>query len=538
MNIQSPRYNNQIIIQKLIKQCPKSQLNNFWDLFNCLIVTFTLSWLLVICQPVLAITLDPTRLGEGARSLALGRAAVAMSGDLGSMFINPALAANLKSWGATTMYTSLLEGDITYTLLGGEYKTAWGTLGISYLGGASFGLQVSTRDADGRIIFNGNTFDYANQVLSFLFGREIKEDLAAGAALKLFRKEFTGPSGSTGSGFDLDLGLLWKPRKDLSVGISQQNTLPSSIASLTWGTNEKEGIPFNTKLGLAYAPRDNLLLAADLDCPSGAFHGGVEWKLRQNFDLRAGFDGGNFTTGVGLKFKDFIFDLAYYIDRELSANSTYYFSISYLAPERAPTPPPSQEAKKPTPSRRTFSDVPPNYWAKDAIELLAGAGVISGFPDGTFRPEKGLTRAEMCSLLVKTRRTKDERTTDESSIVHPLSPIVFKDVSEKHWAVSYIAQAAEEGLVKGYPNGSFRPGLMLKRAEGVLILARFAQLKPTLGVSPYSDIPATHWAAPEIAAAKGAGLLDYIKGNSFEPSKDFSRAEAAYIIYKIGKGGW
>ncbi len=505
------------------------------------IYLYLVSWLLVISVPANAISVDPMKLGVGARSLAMGRTAAGLAGDINSMFVNPANAADFKGWGGTSMYTSLLEGDISYTLLAGGYESAWGTLGLSYLGGGTGGIQVSSRDADGRIVAAGTSFDYSNSVISLVYGKEVIENLSAGVNLKFFSKGFSDSHGS-GSGYDLDLGLLWKPRSDLTVGISQQNTLPSDIAAISWNSDEKEGVPFNTKIGCAYTPRRDLLLAGDLDYAADSpmlFHGGVEWSFRENLDLRAGLDQvatdnsnatTNFGIGVGVGYEGFAFDLAYYLDSVLSANSTYYLTISYLMPEKAAALPPAkaEEVLKPAPGApacKIFSDVCTGYWAEDAIDALAEAGIIGGYPDGTFRPEGKLTRAELCSLLVKARKVQ---------VTRPNQPL-FSDLPPDHWAAPYIQSAVELKLVGGYPDGTFQPSKPLNRVEGVLILSRFADLMPIRGEAPYYDLPESHWAAPNIAAAKKADLLDYIKSNYFDPQKGFTRAEAAYILHTIIK---
>lgn len=492
-------------------------------------IILSLSFGFGICH---ATSLDPMKLGVGARSLAMGRTAASLAGDINSMFINPANAADFKGWGGTSMYTTLLEGDMAYTLLGGGYQAPWGTLGLSYLGGLTSGIQVSTRDADSRIVASGTSFDYSNSVISLVYGKEFMENLAAGATLKLFSKGFSGSSGSTGSGFDLDLGLLWKPRKDLSFGVSQQNTLPASLASITWGTGEKEGIPFNTKIGCAYTPRNDLLIAGDLDYARNSpllLHAGVEWKYSELLAIRGGLDqiainqseaNTNLGLGIGLNSKGFSFDYAYYIDTLLSANSTHYFTFSYLLLEKEVKASPKKVKAPPG-----FTDVPQGYWAKQAIEALAEKGIIGGYPDGTFKPERPLTRAELSTLLIKAKKIKVSKPKEQ----------IFSDLPVGHWAAPYIQAAVDIKLVGGYPDGTFQPSKTLNRVEGVLILSRFANLKPIRGESPYPDLPAKHWAAPNILAAQNAGLLNYISGNNFEPQKDFSRSEAASILHAILK---
>ncbi|NQU18056.1 MAG: S-layer homology domain-containing protein [Candidatus Saganbacteria bacterium] len=470
------------------------------------------------------------KLGVGARSLAMGRTAVAVSGDINSMFINPANAADLRDWGATSMYTSLLEGDIAYTLLGGGKKFDRGTFGLAYMGsGVVSGIDVTTRDADSRIVSSGSSFNYHNSVISLVWGKEILEKLSAGALLKIFNKGFSGVSNGNGSGYDLDLGILWKQNEKLTLGLSQQNTLPISMGgAINWGTGASEGIPFNTKLGLTYLPRDSIFLALDLDYAGNqplVFHGGLEWMLKDFLSIRGGFEQvptsksestANLSAGVGLKFRGFKFDYAYYLDNVLSVNSTHFFTLSFLPPEIKRVYEKPRKETKPM-----FIDVPSDYWARTAIEYLAKAKIISGYPDGSYKPLKALSRAELCTLLIKAKGI-------------PLPKIkgkVFKDVNARHWAAPYIKAAANYGLVKGYKNGTFKPKGLLTREEAIKILAVFDKLPLKNQRPTYSDISSDRWSMSYIAAAQAQGWLHYIKGNEFEPKQKFSRAEGAFILY-------
>jgi hypothetical protein len=173
---------------------------------------------------------------------------------------------------------------------------------------------------------------------------------------------------------------------------------------------------------------------------------------------------------------------------------------------------------------KDFKDVPENYWVRIPISILAMENIVSGYPDGGFKPEGNITRAEMCSMLSKLR---------PSSLVP--RPLKFKDVSSKHWAVEFIAQAVAEGAVKGYPNNTFKPNGFITRAEGVAIIARFAKL-PQAAVleSPFPDVPGRFWAAKEILSAREAGLLKFLEGRFFESNKKLTRAEVVEILSKTG----
>lgn len=307
-------------------------------------------------------SIDPLKLGVGARSLAMGRTNLAAPGDVNAIFVNPANAAYIDNWGVTSMYTSLLEGDITYTLLGGGKKFNFGGLGLAYLAGGTSGINVTTRDASGRVIAAGSTFDYSNSVIALSWGRSIKENLAAGAILKSFSSNMSGYS--NGSGLDVDLGLIFTPREKMIVGLAAQNMLPTGIS---WGTGANEDVPLALKGGLSYFAKENVLVNADLDFSPFAAHAGAEWMVNPTFALRGGIDQvptgaetlTNLCLGLGIFMKGFKFDYAYYKDSALDANSTHYFTLGYVAPggirafeEKKPLPPPippkvkSETAKK------------------------------------------------------------------------------------------------------------------------------------------------------------------------------------------------
>ncbi|MFC1540655.1 S-layer homology domain-containing protein [Candidatus Margulisiibacteriota bacterium] len=488
--------------------------------------------------------LDPTKLGLGARSVSLGRCSATLFHDPNSAIVNPALAVELKDWGVSSMYVNLSE-DIAYTQLGLAFPRDGEALGLSFLGATSGGIIATTVEA-GRIEPSGFTFDYSSAVISVIYARRINEKLSAGAALKHFSRNFT--SVAQGNGYDIDLGLLYKVNEKLTLGLVQQNTLPSSIARMQWDTGHSEGIPHNTKLGLSYQDGD-MLAAADADRAADRpllLHGGVEWgPLWKFLFIRGGFDQypenkttavTSFTLGLGVKIAGLGFDYAYYNDALLQHSVAHYFSFSYQPPTRAEVriakeAVEKQPAEPPAPAieLKSFPDVPEDYFAYEAISYLATADIITGFPDGTFRPEVPLTRAQMAKLLV---------TTAGLGVPEKVERTAFPDVAPDHWAAPYIVKAYEQGWLKGYLDKTFRPNRVLSRAEGVALLATFDRIKVPLQVTrnTYTDVPTAFWAARAILGAKEAGWLDYIKTAEFKPKDGFLRAEAAYLLYRTTAG--
>lgn len=176
----------------------------------------------------------------------------------------------------------------------------------------------------------------------------------------------------------------------------------------------------------------------------------------------------------------------------------------------------------------SFADVPEGYWAKQPIENNATVGLVEGYPDKTFRPESALTRAELATLLVRAKGIK---------AIGPAQK-VFKDVKPGFWAAKYIEIAQREGLIKGYPDKTFRPNNRINRVEGIAVMVRFDQMKLAEVYSkPYWDIPANHWAAKYIQTAKDAGMLNFVERNRLQPKEALVRSESVDMLAKTSLAG-
>lgn len=175
---------------------------------------------------------------------------------------------------------------------------------------------------------------------------------------------------------------------------------------------------------------------------------------------------------------------------------------------------------------RSFSDVPQGYWAVSPVEFLATLDMISGYPDETFRPEESITRAEMCTLLIKSQ---------EGKLPEDFKPPKFKDVSQSYGATPFIVMAADMKKVEGYPDGTFLPEGYITRAESVTMISRFFDLATPEAVRlRYLDIKPGHWAADYIAAAREAGLLTFVPRRRLEPSKPLTLGEMNQMLNVLG----
>lgn len=118
----------------------------------------------------------------------------------------------------------------------------------------------------------------------------------------------------------------------------------------------------------------------------------------------------------------------------------------------------SEEIKK---EKESFSDVKKERWSYTAIENLVEKKVINGYPDGTFKPVKDMTRAEFAAIIniYLKKNNKIEKKEDKK----------LKDI-DKHWAKPMIEEVANSGYINGYPDGTFRPENNITRAEVATII--------------------------------------------------------------------
>ncbi|MFC1637436.1 S-layer homology domain-containing protein [Candidatus Margulisiibacteriota bacterium] len=499
---------------------------------------------------------DPTRLSIGARVLGMGGCFVGVADDPSAIFINPGGLGTIKNWQLSSMSGKFIN-IFDYVELSALYPTSYGTFGLGY-GGSSIDFHFPSAEViiigdETRIVATGEVSGrYANIGMLLSYGRQQDiwqfKNVSLGGSLKLLSQDLNaGTAGAgTASGMELNLGLLYPYKDDLTFGLAVENALPANMGGkVTWSTDTEEPLPARLKAGVNYMMRRQLRLGLDYDqyvtragLP-GLWHLGVEWLPNEFVALRTGIDqshasdiGGNVAVsndvsyGLGLLFRGFRFDYAYHTYNSLPENATNYFSLGYVA---EPKPVKKLEVvlmEVCEVELKSFKDVPPGYWAKLPIEQLATLGIISGYPDETFRPDGSITRAELVTLLMRTK----------SPVTGSGPPVGFNDVAASHWAAKYIAAAARDNVVGGYPDGTFRPGNAVTRAEVMAIIVRFAKLPgSTVAEVPFADVPGRYWAIKDISLAKEAGYLDYIRGANFSPKSQATRAEVAYILAKTAE---
>ncbi|MEA5471768.1 S-layer homology domain-containing protein [Spirulina sp. 06S082] len=174
-----------------------------------------------------------------------------------------------------------------------------------------------------------------------------------------------------------------------------------------------------------------------------------------------------------------------------------------------------------------FGDVPDSHWAEDFITALVDRGVIAGFPDGSFKPEAPVTRAQFSSLLKGAFNKGKTR-----------SAINFVDVASNHWAMSAIDNAYETGFLSGYPGSIFRPEQNIPREQVLVSLANGlnysanAPVNEVLGYYNDGGNISNFARSPIAAATEEKIVVNYPTVTSLNPNRNATRAEVAAFLYQ------
>ena len=111
-----------------------------------------------------------------------------------------------------------------------------------------------------------------------------------------------------------------------------------------------------------------------------------------------------------------------------------------------------------------YPDVPTSHWAGQDIARAAKAGIVTGYPDGTFRPDRYITRVEMAQMLGNALQL-------EPLDIDP----GFRDIPDDYWASGMLAALKQSKTLTGYPDGTFRPNNTASRAEFANLLYKALQ---------------------------------------------------------------
>lgn len=177
----------------------------------------------------------------------------------------------------------------------------------------------------------------------------------------------------------------------------------------------------------------------------------------------------------------------------------------------------------------SFSDVQ-NHWARLFIEALAQRGIVSGFPNRTFRPNTSMTRAEFAAIIAKAFTKQAKR-----------QYVGFVDVPSTHWASPVIKQVYEAGFISGFPDQRFRPEDRISKLQALVALVSGLEMASKVKSDLVSALALIYqdaasipsYAKDEVAIATRAGLVaNYPNTKLLAANIAVTRADVAVLIYQ------
>lgn len=178
-----------------------------------------------------------------------------------------------------------------------------------------------------------------------------------------------------------------------------------------------------------------------------------------------------------------------------------------------------------------FIDVPTTEWFFDSMDQAVSAGLFNGTAQYVYEPQTSMTRAMFVTTLY--------RMMDGKSFTENAKKLTFTDVEKDSWYEKAVFWAAENGIVNGYEDGSFRPNLKINREEMCVMLDRLfslMHLKESVTELKFADnIRISEWAAENVKHMVAAGIILGNDKNCFEPQKSATRAEVATVLVRTLK---
>ncbi|MDD3269680.1 MAG: S-layer homology domain-containing protein [Syntrophomonadaceae bacterium] len=173
-----------------------------------------------------------------------------------------------------------------------------------------------------------------------------------------------------------------------------------------------------------------------------------------------------------------------------------------------------------------LSDVSVSYWCYDAISSLIGKGIVFGYPDGTFKPDAYITRAEFVAMLAKAVSLNTCETTG-----------TFMDLSVNDWCYGAVNAANSARLVSGTGNNMFEPNTLITREQIAIIVTNALGDKTPIDSTQldiFSDKSTiSKWAISGMTHAVKAGIISGMTTYTLAPKANATRAQAAMMIYKM-----
>ncbi|WP_338449577.1 S-layer homology domain-containing protein [Niallia oryzisoli] len=165
-----------------------------------------------------------------------------------------------------------------------------------------------------------------------------------------------------------------------------------------------------------------------------------------------------------------------------------------------------------------YSDLDGGHRFYDEILYLAFKGVVKGYPDGTIRPNEEVTRAAAAIMIGRALDLNGEQRATK-----------FSDVGANQVASGYIASAVAEGIIQGYPDGTYRPNETVTRGQMAIFLSRAFDLTVEVD-APFTDISSSMASYPHIKRILAENITQGYPDNTFRPNEKVTRAQFSAFL--------
>lgn len=160
-----------------------------------------------------------------------------------------------------------------------------------------------------------------------------------------------------------------------------------------------------------------------------------------------------------------------------------------------------------------------SHWAKEAIGKAVASGTVTGYPDGTFRPDGTISRVEFFQMINKMFGFTKE------------SKAVYSDVTPQSWYAPVVEKANAAGYISGYSDGTIHPNDRVTRQEAAVVISRLKPMLPTSKAPAFTDALAiADWSRLAISGAFEAKVMVGYPDGTFKPEAPITRAEALIIL--------
>lgn len=365
-----------------------------------------------------------------------------------------------------------LTGDAKATLLVSQNGTHW---------------ETAAAEFDGEAIFTPVKARYVRIALS---GNNPERGIAEAAVSTLYNDELC---------VYLDAEKIsFSNKTNVTGNITLPNITPEYKSTVTW-TSGNTGVLSNT--GAVTRPAADTTVALTATVSKGNAQKVLTYSIGITGTGNSGGSGGGGGSSVG--------------NKKPTSGGTL--------------PATPAETTLPTASGSIYKDLSSDHWAGEAVRALCERGVISGYGDNTFRPDRAVSRAEFAKMVYT---------------AFSLSPgsASFTDINEDDWYKECIYSLYAAGIVQGFENGAFYPNKEISRRDMAVMLDRAAKsvgitLPQGKSVTFADEYLFGDYAAESIARFAAAGIVNGTGNELFSPDDTATRAQAAKVIYELLKCG-